>query len=53
MAACSEWDIATGTTNTSNPTLVDTTNDNASVFVALQEAAPPAGRPPRRAMVIE
>lgn len=42
MGACSEWDIATGTTNTSDPTLVDTSNDNASVFVALQEAAPAA-----------
>ena len=39
IGACSEWDIATGTTNTSDPTLVDTSNDNASVFVALKEEA--------------
>lgn len=53
MGACSEWDVATATTNTSNPALVDTSNDNASVFVALEEAPPPAGRPPRRAMNID
>lgn len=41
MGACSEWRILVGATNTSDPTLVDTTNDNASVFVALLEAAPP------------
>src|SRR5574341_277940 len=41
MAACSEWRILSGTGDTSDPTLVDTSNDNASVYVALLEAAPP------------
>jgi len=43
MGACSEYRILTGTGDTSNPTLVDTTNDNASVYVALKEAAAPTG----------
>lgn len=51
IGACSERRIFTGTGDTSDPTLADTTNDNASVFVALQETAPPAGRPRRRAVV--
>jgi hypothetical protein len=42
MGACSEYRIFTGTGDTSDPTLVDTTNDNASVYVALQESAPAA-----------
>ena len=42
MGACGEFRIFTGTGDTSDPTLVDTTNDNASVYVALKEAAPPA-----------
>ena len=41
MAACSERRIFTGTGDTSDPTLVATA-DNASVYAALQEAAPPA-----------
>ena len=45
MGACSERRIFTGTGDTSNPTLVDTTNDNASVYVALKEAAPPLTAP--------
>ena len=53
MGACSEYRILTGTGDTSDPTLVDITNDNASVYVALQESAPPSGRPPRRMVVIE
>lgn len=43
MGACSEYRIFTGTGDSSNPTLVDTSNDNASVFVALKQAAPAAG----------
>lgn len=51
MGACSEWDIkAASTGDSSNPALVDTTNDNASVYVALQETTPPAGAPRRRAI---
>lgn len=43
IGACSEYRImGSSTGDTSNPTLVDTTNDNASVYVAFQEAAPPA-----------
>jgi predicted RecA/RadA family phage recombinase len=45
MGACSEYRVLTGTGDTSNPALVDTTNDNASVYVALLEAAPPSGFP--------
>lgn len=40
MHTCGEWDIATATTNTSDPTA--TSVDNASVFIALREAAPAA-----------
>lgn len=48
IATCGEFRILTATSDTSNPTLVDTTNDNASVYLALKEAAPPAGVPRRR-----
>ena len=42
MGACSEYRIFTGTGDTSNPTLVDTSNDNASVYIALLESVPSA-----------
>ncbi len=42
ISVCVEHRILTGTGDTSDPTLVDTTNDNASVYVALKEAAPPS-----------
>ena len=46
MGICTEYRIFTGTGTSSNPTLVDTTNDNVSVFLALHEAA--SAPPPRR-----
>lgn len=52
MGACSEWRIFTGTGDSSNPTLVDTTNDNASVYVAFKEAAPPSLIPTQKRAII-
>lgn len=45
MGSCGEWRILTATGDTSDPTLVGTTNDNASIYMALKEAAPPATAP--------
>ncbi|MBI3933398.1 MAG: hypothetical protein HY316_01815 [Acidobacteria bacterium] len=45
IGVCGEYRILTGTGDSSNPALVDTTNQNASVYVALNEDAPPAGAP--------
>lgn len=52
IGACGETRILTGTGDTSDPTLADTTNDNASVFVALKEAAPAAPTGQRKPIII-
>lgn len=41
MGVCGEYRVNTSTGETSDPTLVDTSNDNASIFIALIESAPP------------
>lgn len=53
MGVCGEHRIFTGTGDTSDPTLVDTTNDNASVFVALKETAPPSSDAPVQIIISE
>ena len=44
MTVFGEYYILTATTSTSNPTLPDTTNDNTSVMIALNEDAPAEGQ---------
>ncbi|MGH9556714.1 MAG: hypothetical protein ACRD2Y_12925 [Terriglobales bacterium] len=54
IGECGEFRILTATGDTSDPTLLDTTNDNASVYLALKEAAPPAGPTgmPKRTIIL-
>lgn len=54
MGECGEFRILSAAGDTSDPTLDDTTNDNASVYMALKEAPPPEAPQvmPRRVVVL-